>query len=236
MSKNKIDVCLSPALLHLFALKDRISVVIDIFRASSTICTALAHGATKIIPIVATDERENYNENDYLFAAEREGKKVDGFDFGNSPFEYMDGKVKDKVIVFTTTNGTKAITQSMQAAEIVMGSFLNITVLCNWLKSQERDLLLLCSGWKEMLSFEDILFAGAVVSRLKTDFEIESDAALVSKDLYKQHENDLLSAVKNSSHFHRLSKLGVEKDIEYCLMTDQTDVIPIWKEDGLVKL
>ena len=169
MQKRNLEVCLTPALLHLHDFTESIVVVIDIFRAASSICYGIENGAEAIIPVATIEACESYRHSDCLLAAERNGEVVSGFDFGNSPFSYTKEKVEGKTIVLTTTNGTHAINMSRRASKIVIGSFLNIAALCNWLKTQPNDVLLLCSGWKDKVNLEDTLFAGGVVHYLRNE-------------------------------------------------------------------
>lgn len=236
MKKLTLDVCLSPIMLPLYDLEGKIVVVIDVLRATSTICIALEHGAKKIIPVADVEDCRKYDFDGNLLAAERKGKKVDGFKFGNSPFEYMNGVVKDKTLVLTTTNGTKAIEMSKVAFRVVAGSFLNLYPLCEWLKKQEKDIVLFCAGWKNKFNMEDTLFAGAVVHQLKKDFihQLDDDAALAAEKLYVEAQHDLLGKLKLSSHYKRLADLGLEKDIAFCLVPNQVQVIPVLENGGLV--
>ena len=158
-------VCLTPALLPLFNVEDYIVVVIDIFRATSSICYGIENGAEAIIPVSQVEECAAYREKglDYLLAAERDGSVVDGFDFGNSLFSYTKEKVAGKTIVLTTTNGTHALHLSRSAKKIVIGSFLNLSALSNWINTQNENVLLVCAGWKNNFNLEDTLFAGAVI-------------------------------------------------------------------------
>src|SRR4051812_46315181 len=149
-------VCLTPALLPLFNVADYIVVVIDIFRATSSICYGIENGAEAIIPVSEVEECAAYREKgfDHLLAAERNGEVVNGFDFGNSPFSYTKEKVSGKTIVLTTTNGTHAMHLSRKAKQIAIGSFLNLTSLCDWLKTQNDSVLLVCAGWKNNFNLE----------------------------------------------------------------------------------
>ena len=161
---------------------------------------------------------------------------MEGFDFGNSPFSYAGDKVAGKTVVLTTTNGTHAINESREARQIVIGSFLNLTALCNWLKTQPFDVLLLCSGWKNKFNLEDTLFAGAVVNQLKEDGYKLDDSGIAADDLYILGKEDLNTFLKKTSHSERLKKLKIEKDIEFCLNVDITTAIPILEGDRLVKM
>ncbi|AYL98332.1 2-phosphosulfolactate phosphatase [Mucilaginibacter celer] len=236
--KKSLHVCLSPALLPLFKVEDYIVVVIDIFRATSSICYGIENGAEAIIPVSQVEECAAYREKglDYLLAAERDGSVVDGFDFGNSPFSYTKEKVEGKTIVLTTTNGTHALHLSRAAKKIVIGSFLNLTSLSNWLKTQNENILLVCAGWKNNFNLEDTLFAGAVIEQLKEESFVLDDAAIAANDLFRIGRNDINQYLKKTSHGERLKKLGIEKDIEFCLQIDLTTAIPVLEGEKLVKL
>src|ERR1700761_5589306 len=218
---NNLHVCLTPALIPLFKVEDYIVVVIDIFRATTSICYGIDNGAEAIIPVSQVEECLAYQElhPEYLLAAERNGEVVSGFDFGNSPFSYTKEKVNGKTIVLTTTNGTHALHLSRGAKKVVIGSFLNLTAVCNWLKDQHENVLLVCSGWKNNFNLEDTLFAGAVTEQLKGNYILD-DAAIAAAGLYQIAKNDLRGYLKQSSHSARLEKLGIEEDIRFCLRTD----------------
>lgn len=236
MSIKSIRVCLSPALLPFYDLTDTIAVVIDIFRASSSMCYGLANGARAIIPVAELDECLSYRKNGYLLAAERDGRVVEGFDFGNSPFSYTRDKVEGQTIVLTTTNGTSAIQRCTGAQAVVIGSFLNITALSDWLKRQDSHLLLVCSGWKNQFSLEDTIFAGAAVARLKTTGAILDDAAHAAESLYLEARHNLPAYLSKASHSQRMQHLDIAEDIAFCLQEDVVTVIPIMKGDTLVCL
>jgi 2-phosphosulfolactate phosphatase len=236
--KKALHACLSPALLPLYKIEDYIVVIIDIFRATTSISYGIENGAKAIIPVSHVEECSAYREKgfDHLLAAERDGEIVTGFDFGNSPFSYTKEKVEGKTIVLTTTNGTHALQLSRKAKKIVIGSFLNITALCNWLKLQNENVLLVCSGWKNNFNLEDTLFAGAVAEQLKDgDFQLD-DPAIAANDLYQIAKDDLNVYLKKTSHSERLKKLGIEADIAFCLNIDLTTAIPILEGDSLIKL
>lgn len=234
----QLQVCLTPALLPLYNVEDYIVVVIDVFRATSSICYGIENGAKSIIPVSQVEECSAYRDMhcDYLLAAERDGEIVSGFDFGNSPFSYTKEKVDGKTIVLTTTNGTYALHLSRKAKKIVIGSFLNLTSLCNWLKNQQENILLVCSGWKNNFNLEDTLFAGAVVDQLKSGGFVADDPAIASNDLYLIAKDDLHGYLKKTSHSERLKALGIEADIAFCLEVDLTTAIPVLEGDSLVKL
>jgi 2-phosphosulfolactate phosphatase len=233
-----LEVCLTPALLPLYNVEDYIVVIIDIFRATSSICYGIENGAEAIIPVSEVEECAAYRERgfNYLLAAERNGEVVTGFDFGNSPFAYTAEKVAGKTVVLTTTNGTHALHLSRNAKNIVIGSFLNLTALCNWLKTQDESILMVCAGWKNNFNLEDTLFAGAVIEQLKGDGYVLDDPALAANDLFQIGKNDIGQYLSKTSHGERLKKLGIEKDIAFCLQVDIATAIPILQGEKLVKL
>ena len=237
-SQKKLNVCLSPALLPLFDIEGSIVVVIDIFRATSSICYGIANGAEAIIPVAEVEECAAYREkgHNYLLAAERDGRVVDGFDFGNSPFSYTAEKVSGKTVVLTTTNGTHTLHQSIRAKQIVIGSFLNLTAVCQWLKKQNDNILLVCAGWKNNVNLEDTLFAGAVVHQLEGPGYKTDDAAIAAADLYRIAKTDLPDYLKKTSHAERLKKLGIKADIDFCLNVDMVSDIPVLVGEKLVRL
>lgn len=236
MSK-KIEVCLTPALIDLYDIEQSIVVVIDILRATSSITFGIENGAEAIIPVSLVEECLAYQEKGYLLAAERNGEVVEGYDFGNSPFSYTKEKVAGKTIVLTTTNGTKALhLANKRAYQVVIGSFLNLDSLSDYLTSQDKNVLLLCAGWKDQFNLEDTLFAGAVVNKLRKNFEHFDDSSVAAEDLYMLAKDDLRKYLHKSSHSHRLAQLNIEEDVVFCLQLNVCKAIPVLEGERLVKL
>jgi 2-phosphosulfolactate phosphatase len=223
---RSIDVCLSPDLMHLYKVQEHAVVVVDILRATSCMTTAFACGVENIAPFAQLEDCLAMKAKGYFTAGERDGKKVDGFDLGNSPFEYQDIKLKGQKIAFTTTNGTQAIVKSLGSKEIVIGSFLNLTAVVDHLRKLPHDVLVVCAGWKGKVNLEDTLFAGALVEKLKTETQPACDAPLAAQHLYNQGKTNMMEFLKDSSHVKRLAKLNIVKDIEFCLTPDQYNVVP----------
>lgn len=238
MKKLVVDVCLSPKLYPTYHREDTIVVVTDVLRATSAMCAAFENGVEKMIPVASVEEAKEYKKQGFIVGAERNGIPLEGFDFGNSPYSYMAEKVKGQTVVISTTNGTQAIDVSREAYKVVIGAFTNITALCNWLKSQKKHVLILCSGWKFRFNMEDTLFAGAVSEILLKDKDTYKygDGALSSMFLYQSAKDNPYKYLKNSSHATRLSEMGLKKDIRYCLAHDKTSAIPVLEGKYLVKL
>jgi 2-phosphosulfolactate phosphatase len=222
----KVNVCLSPDLLHLYSLEDTIVVVTDVFRATSCMVTALAHGVAAMLPVATVEECRQLQTAGYLAAAEREAKKVDGFELDNSPYSYMEPALKGTKIAMTTTNGTKCIALTAPyAAEVLVGGFLNLAAVVAYLRGKEADVLLVAAGWKSAPSLEDTLFCGAVVAALDTH-SIGEDTAVMARTLYETAKKDLMGFLGEASHIKRLANVGVAKDIGFCLTHDLYDVVP----------
>lgn len=238
-TRNKVEVCFSPNLYPLYEDENfDIVVVIDVLRATSAICTALANGVEKMIPVATLEEAFEYKREGFTVAAERQGQVVEGFALGNSPLSYIHGEYKGDTIVMTTTNGTRAIYTARRANTIVIGSFLNIDALSNWLIEQKKNVLLLGSGWKNKFCLEDTICAGAIMENLLStgDFTSDEDSSIAAKYLYLSARDNYKGYLKASSHRRRLKKLNLNEDIKFCLTPNQLDVIPIKKGKYIVKL
>lgn len=233
---QQIDVVLTPAMLPLYQIEGKVVVVIDVLRATSSICVAFNTGVQKILPVSTPEECATYQYKGFVCAAERDGMVVDGFDIGNSPFSYMDKKLEGRNIALTTTNGTYAIDHARHADTVVIGSFLNLQAICNWLTKQHKDVILLCAGWKNKFNLEDTLFAGAVCYHLKNEFSLCSDASIAACDLYKLAKDNLYGYILKSSHAHRFKKLNIERDIEYCMQQSIFNEIPVLSGEYLIKM
>ncbi|AQG81999.1 2-phosphosulfolactate phosphatase [Spirosoma montaniterrae] len=231
-----IDVCLTPDLLHLHTIENTIVVVADVFRATSCMVTAFAYGVNSIVPVATIEECRQWQERGYLAAAERNARKVEGFELDNSPFTYMTEQIRGANIAVTTTNGTLAITKSRSAVKVLVGSFLNLDAIARYLKSERYDVMVLCAGWKGRVNMEDTLFAGALIDRLKDSFALAEDSAIMAHRLYCDGKDNLVSYMANASHIRRLQKLGIQRDITYCLQHDLYEEIPVLRGNALVRL
>lgn len=231
-----IDVCFTPETVNLYDFSEKNVVVIDIFRATTTMVAGLASGLETIIPVSDLEECQAFPDGSSIIkAAERGGQKVDGFEYGNSPYDYINGDVKGKTLIMTTTNGTLAISLSHAASNILIGAFINISAVADFLVKDNKDVVLFCAGWKGMYNLEDSLFAGALIHRLQNHFHFESDGALSVCLLYEKAKFDgFMKFLKNSSHFKRLSGFNNMNDIELALKFDQFDVLPMMKGDRLM--
>lgn len=232
---KNIDVCLTPELLHLHNIENSIVVVTDIFRATSCMVTGFAYGVKSIIPVATVDECKELQNQGFIAAAERNAEKVEGFDLDNSPFSFMDERLYGSKVAMTTTNGTLSITMAKQkAVKVLVGAFLNLEAVVDYLRNQPYDVLVLCAGWKGKVNMEDTLFAGAVVDALQDEYTLAEDGAVMAQRMYALAKDDMLGYLSNSSHIRRLQRLGIQKDITYCLQHNLYDVVPVLRGTELV--
>lgn len=237
-TRKRVEVCFTPGEYTYFKDEFEIVVVIDVLRATSAICAAFDNGISSIIPVPTVEEALEYKRKGYLAGAERKGQIVEGFDFGNSPYSYMKEEFKGKEVVLTTTNGTKSLDVAKDAEIVVVGSFLNLDTLNNWLKKQDKNILCLCSGWQDKFNLEDTICAGAICEYLINTgyFTSEEDSSIAAKYLYMSAKDNYMGYLKSSSHRRRLKNLNLNEDIKYCLTPNQTPVIPILKNGKLINI
>lgn len=241
MNKNlpALHTSFSPALLHLYDVNKSIVVIIDVLRATSTIAAALYNGAKCVIPVDSVTRCiELGKQIDGITAGERDGKVAEGLVHGNSPFEYPREFIEGKTLVLTTTNGTRLLQMALEkgAREIITGSFPNLSAVCDYLVEQKQNVILGCAAWKDRVNMEDMLFAGAVISKIRQHFSVNCDSSHIAETLYKKGEKDLFAFMKknDASHYHRLMGFGLEDDIRYCLTPDVAGVLPLYMDGKLV--
>ncbi len=237
-NKPILNTSLSPALLHLYDLSNSVVVIIDVFRATSTIASALYNGAKSVIPVDSVPKAIEISKNiDGIAAGERDGMIAEGLQHGNSPLEYSREFIENKTLVLTTTNGTRLLHMALEknADTIISGSFPNISAVCDFLVKEKKNVVLGCAGWKDRFNLEDTLFAGAVINRIKNEFTIHCDSSVMAEAMYVTNKNNLIEYAPNLTHYHRLvERFGLIEDIKYCLSDDVANVLPLYKEGKLI--
>ena len=231
---RKIETCLSPELIHLYDVEGKNVVIVDIFRATSTIISALANGVSCVVPFYSLEECRRMKNKGYVIAGERDGKTAEGFELGNSPLAFLNGRYRDKKIAMTTTNGTLAIEKSKEKANnIIIGSFLNLKATADYLNSKEEDIFILCAGWKGKFNLEDSLFAGALGNLLKNRFSTDCDTTIALQSLYECHKENLKKLLSLASHAKRLQNENIEADIDFCLTLNKYSNIGLLNGDHI---
>ncbi|MEA2087671.1 MAG: 2-phosphosulfolactate phosphatase [Candidatus Caldatribacteriota bacterium] len=239
---NNLETLFIPEEIKKIELADKLVVIIDVLRASSTIVTALANGCRGFIPILSPDKArkkaEQFEKERVLLGGEREGIKIEGFDLGNSPREYKREAVKDKTIIFSTTNGVKTLEMVKDAYRIIIGSFLNLQAVCNYCTNYKGDISIICAGKEGRFSLEDTACAGMLVDSLKNVLSEtcqESDANLTARLLYKKFGNNILEILRKSQHGRYLESIGLDEDLRFCSQLDISRIVPIFK-DGIISI
>ena len=235
---NNIKVCFTPALFDIYKDTESIVVVNDILRSTTSICEAFKNGVKSVIPVKSLEEASRYKDKGYTVACERNGLKSDFADFGNSPDNFTKENIEGKELVYSTTNGTNTIMMAKDSHQVLIGSYLNINALCNYMINQKRDVVIVCSGWKKHFALEDTIFAGAVVEQLLDSgmFQTDCDSSKASQDLWSLAKPDLLKYIGKVAQRSRLKKTIGDKVVEYCHTLNLTDVVPCLKENKIIKV
>lgn len=230
----KVEICFTPALYPHYSDgdSDKIVVVVDIFRATTTMCAALNNGARAIIPVASIEEAQAYKAKGYLVGAERNVKRCDFADFGNSPFDYTEDKVGGKEVVFTTTNGTQAIEMASAAGTLIIGTFSNIDAVADFCVGKQKDVIVLCAGWNNRFNIEDSLFGGALAKRLiDKGYTSASDATQVALSMWSEAKPDIRSYIDRTEYIKRLEANNLQDSVGYCLTEDTVNLVPVYNRE-----
>jgi len=236
-----IDIQFLPFSPDPSTLSRRTIVVIDILRATSVIIHAISQGALEIMPVAAVEEAfqmaKNFPQGTTLLGGERGSKKIEGFDLGNSPREYIAQKVKGKRLILTTTNGTKAFHSVSLGREVMAGSFFNIGAIGRRCLDLSQDLLIFPSGDEGRFSLEDTVCGGMLIDRTLNKgngLVTLTDASQSALILYQRFKENLVEVFRLSTHGRDLIERGFEEDLAYCAQVDITDIVPTFR-DGVIR-
>ena len=238
----KVDVAFTADEVQYKDKKDKIGVVIDVLRATSSAIMAFKNGCSSFIPITTIEETrelaKKFKRGKVLLGGAKRGARIRGFDLGNSPNDYKEEIVKGKDIIFTSSNGTKAMHELKGTREVLVASFLNASAVCNELLALKGDVLIACSGDFGVFSLGDAVCAGMIVDglteRLSGELE-KSDAATVTQMLYRVHKKDIRGMLFNSEWGQYLIGLGLAKDLDTCAEVDSAPIVPRFR-DGVVRV
>jgi len=228
----KVELFVIPQEITEDKLKDRTVVVIDVLRASTTICRALESGAKEIIPMdspaSAIELAASLSSDNVLLCGEREGVIIEGFDLGNSPLEYTPERVGGRTLVFSSTNGSRTIVRSRSARDTVVGGFVNNQAVLDYLSGSLDDLVILCAGKWLQFAMEDSVCGGLLIDKLLQRQErIElNDGASTARILYRHFKDSILDMVKSSAHGKYLESIGMGKDLPICANLNSLPVLP----------
>ncbi len=229
-----VEVSFSPHELKSKDLRGKSVVVIDALRATSTMITAFENGCAAFIPVATVEEaREMVRLNPgYLLAGERRAMPLEGFQLGNSPRDYTTESVRGKVVVMTTTNGTRTLTEAREGEEVLIGAFLNLTALAGHLLRRGRDVLIACAGEKGMFCLEDSVCAGSIINRMEQDGALlqKADAANAAQLLHENYCGDIYGMLQGCDWGRYLETIGLGKDVRICARIDSSRLIPVYRK------
>lgn len=238
-----IDVIISANNIKEEQLKNKVVVIIDVLRATSVMVTALNNGCEKIIPVREVEEAmdlASQNKEINLLGGERDGIKLEGFHFSNSPLDYTKDAVKGKTLIMTTTNGTKAIKNSENANVILIAAMINGRAVAERLVKLNKDVIFVNAGTYGQFSMDDFITSGYIINCMKEIMEADnqsislSDIAITAEYIYKENP-DIHSFVKEATHYKRMQDLKYNEDLKYCFTKDIIDSVPMYKE-GEIKI
>lgn len=238
----RIDVVPTWQLVNPEQIRDKLAVVIDVLRAATTIVTALANGCRAVYPAATIEEARmlaaGFAREEVILAGERNAVPIPGFLHGNSPLEYPRKVVANRVLILTTTNGTRALRQCLPAAAVVVMALVNTGAVARYTVRQQRDLVIVCAGTRGELSYEDTIAAGALLHSLeKAGLEPElNDLAFAALDLYQVNHTRLATAFSRSVNGRNLIRLQRCRDIRFCASPDLFDLVPVFTGTGVVPL
>lgn len=223
----RIEVSLTPALYPFRTITSgHTTVAIDVLRATTAVCAAFQAGCREVVPLDSLEPLAHYRQLGYKSAAERGGKKLDGAEYGNSPTEYLRMDMNGVKLAYSTTNGTVCILRGADAELTLVGSFANLSALAGRLKADNRDTVLLCSGWQNDFCIEDTLMAGALIEKLADTAKPHGDAATMALAMWQMAKDDSYGYCQRASHVHRLEGFGAGNDIVFAFKHDTCPVVP----------
>lgn len=237
----KIDIIISADDIIESKLENKIAVVIDMFRATSVIVTALNNGCEEVIPFLTIEETlessEELNREEYILGGERRAVKIDGFDLSNSPLEYTKEVVEDKKVLITTTNGTRTLTKSNSAKRIIIAAMINAKAVSDKLLEINEDVVIINAGTNGNFSMDDYICSGYIINEmLKVDNNIELTDISKTANMIYENNRDIISYVKEATHYSVMKSLELDNDIEYCMKKSIVNNVPEYKDGKIVNM
>lgn len=235
----KVDIIISADDISESKIENKIVVVIDMFRATSVIVTALNNGSKEVIPYLTIEETlkhaNKFRREEYVLGGERKAVKIEGFDLSNSPLEYTREKVENKSILMTTTNGTRTLTKSSTAKRVLIGAMINAKAVAETLIEINEDVVIINAGTNGNFSMDDYICSGYIINEMlkKDQYLVLTDIAKTANMIYEGHK-DILSYVKNASHYSVMKSLSLDKDIEYCIKKSIINQVPEYRDGKII--
>ncbi len=238
----KIDLYVNRTELETVELTNRqTAIVIDVLRASTSIITALYNGCRAVIPVIEVEDAfllaEQFSREDRLLAGERQEVFIAGFDLSNSPLEFTADRVKDKTIIFTSTNGARLFRVSAAARQTVVCGFVNVSRVVDFVRKSSAEVAILCAGKHGQFGLEDVVCGGMVIAKLMVAEENNNelnDGALAAYRVYQHFAENLLGMLRQCSHGRRLVQIGQDCDLIQAASVDLLPILPVVKDGQIV--
>lgn len=234
----KVDVIISGDDIKESKIENKIVIVIDMFRATSVIVTALNNGCKEVIPFLTIEEAfekaKEFKRENCILGGERKAVKIDGFDVSNSPLEYTKELVGGKSVLITTTNGTKTLTRSLAAKKIFIAAMINAKAVAEKLLEINEDVVIINAGTNGNFSMDDFICSGYIINEMiKDSSKLDlTDIAKTAYQIYKSNEN-VISYIKDATHYSVMKGLGLDEDISYCTKKSIIDIVPEYKNSKI---
>jgi len=234
----KVDIIISADDITKSKIENKIAVVIDMFRATSVIVTALSNGCKEVIPYLTIEETlehaKTLNREDYILGGERKAVKIDSFDLSNSPLEYTEEVIKNKTVLMTTTNGTRTLTKSTSAKRILIAAMINAKAVAKELLNIDEDVVIINAGTNGNFSMDDYICGGYIINEmLNQDKNLELTDISKTANIIYEANTDIISYVKQATHYSVMKSLKLDDDIEYCTKKSIIEIVPEYKDNKI---
>lgn len=233
----KIDLIISADDIKDEKVKDKTVIVIDMLRATSVIVTAFSNGCKEVIPVLTVEEALSIAMKDrsrYVLGGERKALKIEGFDFSNSPLEYTKEFIHGKSLIMTTSNGTRAIKGCASARNILIGALINAKAVAEKAVKLHNDIVIVNAGTYGQFSMDDFICAGYIISCILEKEKADlTDIAKTSLYIYENNK-DIVSFIKDASHYKRIQELNLHEDLKYCCSKDIISIVPQYVGETII--
>ncbi|MFP4660576.1 MAG: 2-phosphosulfolactate phosphatase [Halanaerobiales bacterium] len=239
---HDIRIVLTPGELKKTSIENQIIIVIDTLRASTTIITALSNGIREIFPFSTRPELIGFynrqpDKEKYLLAGEYKGKRIRGFDLGNSPLSFASKKFENNIVLLKTSNGTKVLNSIKKNNSIYIGGLVNSKSIVRLIRKKHRDVFLVCAGSYGTFSLEDFFAAGRYCYLLKREGWKGDDLTVAAARIYEDNSeyDDIVKLFYHSRNGQNLLELGYKKDIKFSSRVDIFNIVPVFNGEKIIK-
>jgi 2-phosphosulfolactate phosphatase len=239
---NRIDLYLTPTEAERASIDGRLIVIVDVLRSCTSIAVALSNGAARVIPVESVEEAarlaSTLGAKSRLLCGERDGRKVGGFDLGNSPREYARERVEGATLIFASTNASPLMAGLLEGREQLLLAYVNVGAVAEAARRRREDVAIVCAGKSGRFALEDAACAGALIRRLANGGGAVSvnDAAGMAAEYDRAHGNDPDAILMRSEHGRDLVAMGFEDDLPVCAKIDSVPVVPVLREGRITPL